>query len=74
LLTCSAAESNGIDALWSQVLKRHARFESTGRFEQHRRDQMMHSMRDLVNDFVRRVRLDMPELCQVSARVEAAVR
>src|SRR5262249_20459051 len=72
--TCSAAESTGIDAIWSQVLKHRARFEPTGWFEQRRRVQIVQWMWDLVNEHVQRVLHDGPEVREVSARAEAAVR
>jgi LAO/AO transport system kinase len=54
VLTCSAVENTGIDAIWSQVLKHRVRFEPTGQFEQRRRTQMVHWMWDLVNESIRR--------------------
>jgi LAO/AO transport system kinase len=74
VLTCSAVENMGIDAIWSQVLKHRARFEPTGWFEQRRRAQMVHWMWDLVNEHVQRVLHGRPEVREVSARAEAAVR
>ena len=74
VLTCSAVENTGIDDLWSQVLKHRARFEPTGWFEQRRRAQMVQWMWDLVHESMRRVLREKPEVCEVSARVEAAVR
>ena len=74
VLTCSAVESTGIDAIWSQVLKHRARFEPTGWFVQRRRAQMVQWMWDLVNESIHRVLRENPEVREVSARVEAAVR
>jgi LAO/AO transport system kinase len=74
VLTCSAALNTGIDSIWSQVLKHRARFEPTGWFEQRRRAQMVQWMWDLVNEGVQRVLHDRPEVREVSARAEAAVR
>jgi LAO/AO transport system kinase len=74
VLTCSAVESTGIDAIWSQVLKHRARFEPTGLFEQRRRAQMVQWMWDLINESIHRVLREKPEVRAVSDRVEAAVR
>jgi LAO/AO transport system kinase len=74
VLTCSAVESTGIEAIWSQVLKHRARLEPVGLFEQHRRAQMVQWMWDLVNESIRHVLREKPEVREVSARVEAAVR
>ena len=74
VVTCSAVNNTGIDAIWSQVLKHRARFEPTGWFEQHRRDQMVRWMWDLVNEYIDRLLHGKAEVCAVSARTEAAVR
>jgi LAO/AO transport system kinase len=74
VVTCSAAENTGLDAIWSQVLTHRAHFEPTGWFEQRRRAQMVQWMWDLVNEFIQRVLHDRPEVREVSTRVEAAVR
>jgi LAO/AO transport system kinase len=74
VLTCSAAENRGVDALWAQVLKHRARFEPTGWFEQRRRAQMVQWMWDLVNESIQRLLHDRPEVRAVSARAEATVR
>jgi LAO/AO transport system kinase len=74
VLTCSALENTGIEAIWSQVLKHRARFECSGLFEQRRRHQMVHWMRDLVNEHVERILHDKPEVRAAFARSEAAVR
>ena len=74
VLTCSAALNTGIDSIWSQVLKHRARFEPTGWFEQRRRAQMVQWMSDLVNESIQRLLHDRPEVREVSARAEAAVR
>jgi GTPase len=74
VLTCSAAENTGIDTIWSQVLKHRARFEPTGSFERRRRAQMVQWMWDLVNEQVHHVLHDAPDVREVAARVEAAVR
>jgi len=74
VVTCSAAENTGLDAIWSQVLTHRARFEPTGWFEQRRRAQMVQWMWDLVNESIQRVLHDRPEVREVAARAEAAVR
>jgi LAO/AO transport system kinase len=74
VVTCSAVNNIGIDAIWSQVLKHRARFEPTGWFEQHRRDQMVRWMWDLVNEYIDRLLHGRAEVRAVSARNEAAVR
>jgi LAO/AO transport system kinase len=74
VLTCSAVANTGIDAIWSQVLKHRARLGPTGWFEQRRRAQLVQWMWDLVNEHVQRVLHDRPEVREVSARAEAAVR
>ena len=74
VLTCSAANNTGIDAIWSQVLKYRDRFDPTGEFQQHRRAQMVLWMWDLVNDQIQQVLHEQPDVCEVSARAEAAVR
>jgi LAO/AO transport system kinase len=74
VVTCSAAENAGIDAIWSQVLKHRARFESTAWFEQHRRDQTVRWMWDLVNECIDRVLHGKTEVRAMTAQIEAAVR
>jgi LAO/AO transport system kinase len=74
VLTCSAAENVGVDALWAQVLKHRARFEPTGWFERRRRTQMVQWMWDLVNEHVQGLLRDRPEVRAASGRAEAAVR
>jgi len=74
VLTCSAVENTGIDTIWSQVLKHHARFEPTGSFERRRRAQMVQWLWDLVNESIQRVLHDRPEVREVAVRAEAAVR
>jgi len=74
VVTCSAVNNTGIDTIWSQILKHRARFEPTGWFEQHRRDQMVRWMWDLVNEYIDRLLHGKAEVRAVSARTEAAVR
>jgi LAO/AO transport system kinase len=74
VLTCSAVEKTGIDAIWSQVLKHHARFEPTGWFAQHRQDQMVRWMWDLVNEHIDRLLHGDAGAVAISAQVESAVR
>ena len=74
VLTCSAAENVGVDALWAQVLKHRERFEPTGWFERRHRAQMVQWMWDLVNEHIQRLLQDKPEVCEDSARAEAGVR
>jgi LAO/AO transport system kinase len=74
VVTCSAVNNTGIDAIWSQVLKHRARFEPTGWFEQHRRVQMVRWMWDLVNESIDRMLHGKTEVRAMSTRVEAAVR
>ena len=74
VVTCSAVNNTGIDAIWSQVLKHRARFEPTGWFEQHRRDQMVRWMWDLVSEYIDRLLHGKAEVRAMSTRVEAAVR
>ena len=74
VVTCSAVNNTGIDAIWSQVLKHRARVESTGWFEQHRRDQMVRWMWDLVSEYIDRLLHGKAEVRAMSTRVEAAVR
>ena len=74
VLTCSAANNTGMDAIWSQVLKYRARFDPTGAFQQHRRAQMVGWMWDLVNEQIHHMLHDQPDVREVSARAEAAVR
>ena len=74
VVTCSAVNNTGIDAIWSQVLKHRARFEPTGWFEQHRRDQMVRWMWDLVSEYIDRMLHGKAEVRAMSTRVEAAVR
>jgi LAO/AO transport system kinase len=74
VLTCSAAENTGVDALWAQVQKHRERFEPTGWFERRRRAQMVQWMWDLVNEDIQRQMRDKPEVRAVSAHAEAAVR
>ena len=74
VLACSAVNNTGIDTIWSQILKHRARFEPTGWFEQHRRDQMVRWMWDLVNEYIDRLLHGKAEVRAVSARTEAAVR
>ncbi|MBV8297557.1 MAG: methylmalonyl Co-A mutase-associated GTPase MeaB [Acidimicrobiia bacterium] len=74
VLTCSAVENRGIDALWAQVLKHRALFEQTGWFAQRRRNEMVQWMWDLVNESSPRLLHDTPEVRQVAARAEAEVR
>jgi LAO/AO transport system kinase len=69
-----AVENTRLDAIWSQVLKHRARFEPTGWFEQHRREQMVRWMWDLVNEYVDRLLHGNADTHAVSARVEQAVR
>jgi len=72
--TCSAANNLGIDEIWSVVMKFRAQFEPTGRFQQHRRAQLVLWMWDLINDRIQRVLHENPQGRQVSAQVEAKVR
>jgi LAO/AO transport system kinase len=74
VVTCSAVENAGIDAIWLQVLKHHARFEPTGWFEQHRRDQMVRWMWDLVNEYIDRLLRGKTDVRAMTAGFEAAVR
>jgi LAO/AO transport system kinase len=74
VVTCSAVNNTGIDAIWSQVLKHRARIEPTGWFEQHRRDQMVRWMWDLVSEYIDRLLHGKAEVRAMSTRVEAAVR
>ncbi|MBV8141847.1 MAG: methylmalonyl Co-A mutase-associated GTPase MeaB, partial [Verrucomicrobia bacterium] len=74
VVTCSAVNNTGIDAIWLQVLKHRERFEPTGWFEQHRRGQMVRWMWDLVNEYIDRLLHGKVEVEAVSAQVEAAVR
>ena len=74
VVTCSAVNNTGIDAIWFQVLKHRERFEPTGWFEQHRRGQKVRWMWDLVNEYIDRLLHGKVEVQAVSAQVEAAVR
>ena len=74
VVTCSAVENIGIDAIWYQVLEHRARFESAGWLEKHRRDQAVRWMWDLVDDYLDRLLHEKPEVRSVATRVEAAVR
>jgi LAO/AO transport system kinase len=74
VITCSALENAGIDAIWEQVLKHRARFEPTGWFEQHRHKQMTGWMWDLVNEYIDRLLHQKAEVRAVATQVEAAVR
>jgi LAO/AO transport system kinase len=74
VLTCSAATNTGIDVLWSQILKHRTRFEATAWFAKRRRDQMVQWMWDLVNEHIQHLLHDRPEVREVSAHAEVAVR
>ena len=74
VVTCSAANNTGIDALWSQVLKHRDLFAPTGWFEQRRRSQMVQWMWDLVDESIQHVLHDGSEVHAVAAHAEAEVR
>lgn len=74
VMTCSAMEKSGIEAIWSQVLKHRARLERTDSFEQQRRTQMARWMWDLVNEYIDGLLNRTSEIREVSTRVESAVR
>jgi LAO/AO transport system kinase len=74
VITCSAVENAGIDAIWAQVLKHRGRFEPTGWFEQHRHNQMVRWMWDLVNEYIDRLLHEKTEVRAVATQIEAAVR
>jgi GTPase len=74
VLTCSAIAQTGIDALWSQVLKHRAQFERTGWYEQHRREQMVRWMWDLVRAYLHGLLHESPEIRAISDRVASSVR
>jgi LAO/AO transport system kinase len=74
VLTCSAANNTGIDVIWAQVLKHRALLGPTGWFEQRRRAQMVRWMWDLVDESIRRALRERPDVREVSARAEDAVR
>jgi len=50
VLTCSAKDDEGLDAIWAQVEAHRAALQATGEFDDHRRRQLVRWMWSLVED------------------------
>jgi LAO/AO transport system kinase len=74
VVTCSALENAGLDAIWAEILAHRATFERAGRFRERRRAQATRWMWDLVNEHVQRVLKEGPEMRDLAARLESDIQ
>src|SRR5262249_57791206 len=74
VVTCSALENTGLDAIWSDVLAHRAKFQHAGLFQERRRAQAVRWMWDLVNEHIQRALRENPEVQHLAARLESEVQ
>ncbi len=74
VVTCSALENAGLDALWAAVLQHRDKFELAGLLQERRRSQAVRWMWDLVDEQIRRVLRESPGIRDLAARLESDVQ
>jgi LAO/AO transport system kinase len=74
VLTCSALENAGLDAIWSEVLAHRAKLERAGFLHQRRRAQAARWMWDLVHEHIERALREGPGMQDLAARLEVDVQ
>ncbi len=74
VITISALEGRGIDALWKHVTRHRAALEATGEFQEKRRDQDVRWMNAMIEDRIRQVFLANEAAAAKIAELEREVR
>ncbi|MCG8545387.1 MAG: methylmalonyl Co-A mutase-associated GTPase MeaB [Alphaproteobacteria bacterium] len=73
VVTCSALENQGLDALWETVLDHRERMTASGEFSEKRRRQSLRWMWTMVEDRIMRALRDDPAVAQAIGALEAEV-
>jgi len=73
VLTCSALENKGIEAVWSAVESHHSQRKANGTLESHRQDQHLHWFWAAVEDRLRQLIETHPQVKAVRAECEQQV-
>ncbi|MEC7947173.1 MAG: methylmalonyl Co-A mutase-associated GTPase MeaB [Myxococcota bacterium] len=74
VLTCSAIEGGGIDAVWQAVLRHRTAQQTSGALEVRRQGQRLRWMWDLLDDRLLQVLQTHPEVARALPETEAAVQ
>src|SRR5262249_41831408 len=74
VVTCSALENIGLDAIWADVLAHRTKFQHAGLFQERRRAQAVRWMWDLVNEHIQRALREDREVQHLAARIESDVQ
>jgi LAO/AO transport system kinase len=73
VLTCSALQGVGVDAVWDAVERRHARLAAGGELAERRRRQNLRWLWALVQDRLRQAVRTHPGVCEIRDDLERAV-
>lgn len=73
VLTCSATENDGINALWAAVIQYFTHQQASGAFEQNRRQQRLTALRELVRQELETAFYARPAVASALPDLEAAV-
>ena len=73
VLTCSALEGRGVDAVWEAVERRHARLTASGELARRRRRQNLRWLWALVEDRLRQAVHTHPAVRAIRAELEREV-
>jgi LAO/AO transport system kinase len=74
VVTCSALENAGLDAIWADVLAHRAKLGRAGLFQERRRAQATRWMWDLVNEHIQRILREGPGMRDLATRLESDVQ
>lgn len=74
VLTCSAREGTGIDAVWEAIERRYVRMQQSGELEERRKQQSSRWMWNIVDDRLRQTLRDHPAVKAVRDELEEEVR
>lgn len=73
VLTASALNNEGIEAVWQTVVKHHTRFRETGRLESQRQQQNLHWLWTLVDARLHKLVYDHPQVQAIRGELEQKV-
>jgi LAO/AO transport system kinase len=73
VLTCSALEQTGVEAVWTAVERRHARLAASGALAERRRRQNLRWLWALVEDQLRQAVHTHQAVCEIRDELERAV-
>ncbi len=74
VLTCSALQHHGVDAVWAAIEQRHARMQTDGELAERRRHQGIRWLWAMIEDRLRQSIREHPQVLAIRDHLEAGVR